>query len=79
MPTTKSAQKSVSAKKYVTKTIFTTLRVADKTSGKPSTLPTRSTQEKAEYDAGFDRGSEGRGHDRTKSFAWQRGWADGQE
>jgi hypothetical protein len=79
MPTTKSAQKSVSAKKYVTKAIFTTLRVAGKTSGKPSTLPTRSIQEKAEYDAGFDRGSEGTGHDRTKSFAWQRGWADGQE
>jgi hypothetical protein len=79
MPTTKSAKRSISVKKHGTKTIFTTLRVAGKTLANPSTLPTRSTQEIAEYDAGFDTGLEGKGHDRTKSFAWQRGWADGQE
>jgi hypothetical protein len=39
----------------------------------------RSADEIADHDAGFDRGSEGRGFDRTKSEAWRRGWADGQE
>jgi hypothetical protein len=78
MPTKKSTKKSILAPKQVSARVFTALRVAGKTA-RPSTLRTRSTQEIAEYDAGFDKGLEGRGHDRTKSFAWQRGWADGQE
>jgi hypothetical protein len=39
----------------------------------------RSIQEIGEYNAGFDIGLEGRGNDRSQSFAWQHGWADAQE
>jgi hypothetical protein len=39
----------------------------------------RSIQETGEYNAGFDKGSEGTENDRSQSFAWQRGWADADE
>ena len=39
----------------------------------------RSTQETGEYNAGFDKGSEGTENDRSQSFAWQHGWSDAQE
>ena len=53
--------------------------VAAKRIAKPSVRLARSIQEIGEYNAGFDKGSEGGGKDRSQSFAWQHGWADAQE
>jgi hypothetical protein len=53
--------------------------VATKGTAKPSVRLPRSIQGIGEYNAGFDKGSEGVGNDRSQSFAWQHGWADAQE
>jgi hypothetical protein len=45
----------------------------------PFLLRERSDKEIAEYDAGFEAGSNGGSDDDTKSIAWQRGWAEAQE
>jgi hypothetical protein len=39
----------------------------------------RNKQEMADYDEGFKAGSDSKGSDEDKSFAWQRGWAEAQE
>jgi hypothetical protein len=39
----------------------------------------RSDEELADYDKGFEAGQAGQPNDDTKSFAWQRGWAEAQE
>jgi hypothetical protein len=54
-------------------------KIADEKDDELVDASERSADEIADHDAGFDRGSEGRGFDRTKSEAWRRGWADGQE
>ena len=45
----------------------------------PFHLEERSDEELAEYDKGFEAGQEGQPNDDTKTFAWQRGWAEAQE
>jgi hypothetical protein len=45
----------------------------------PFLMRERTAEEMADYDAGYEAGSEGNQPDDTKSFAWQRGWGEAQE